>query len=555
MLVATALVIGIVGPAAAEPRGRRAPPLAPAGDDAIGRALTAGRITEARYALERAAAVFAPTPVGRGTEPRLATMYLRDLAARVRDLSGLQYLRARRLLARPTGPPGGDEPHYTAPPEDFRRHCTPRFCVHWVVSTEDAPDLGDADANGLPDWIDHVVAETTRVWEVAEATGYRPPKSDATSGDNGGDGRTDIYVMNLARPENKIYGYCTTDDPNMIDESSTYPYFDASAYCVLDDDYAEYPQPGLPSLRVTSAHELFHAIQFAYDAFEDVWLMEGTAVWFEDEVYDDINDSYQFLRASHLVAPRVPLDYGDVLHPTKGLLPYGSFLFWRFLSEYGEIAGSPTVIRRIWERADASPFGPHPAGEDDYSLRAVAKEVAYRGSPFRRAFNDFGVANLIPHRTYEEGAGYRAQVGRDVPLLRDVMIRPRAPRFRSWTELDHLTTGYVAFRPARRVPAGARLRISVAGPPRRAGTHAAAVIFRRGGGIHVRHIRLDRRGDGALGVPFARSSIKRVVLVLSNGSTRFDGATCYSAVTTFSCGGARPLDENRIFSFRSRLRT
>ena len=53
---------------------------------------------------------------------------------------------------------------------------------------------------------------------------------------------------------------------------SGYRYFDFSAYCVLDNDFSAaefgYPDPTLP-LRVTAAHEFFHAIQFAYDLYED----------------------------------------------------------------------------------------------------------------------------------------------------------------------------------------------------------------------------------------------------------------------------------------------
>jgi hypothetical protein len=47
---------------------------------------------------------------------------------------------------------------------------------------------------------------------------------------------------------------------------------------VLDDDYStsQFPDPPLVSLDVTAAHEFFHAVQFAYDYFEDSWLMEGT---------------------------------------------------------------------------------------------------------------------------------------------------------------------------------------------------------------------------------------------------------------------------------------
>ena len=56
------------------------------------------------------------------------------------------------------------------------------------------------------------------------------------------------------------------------------------------------------SLRVTAAHEFFHAIQFGYDYAEDGWLMEATATWVEERVADDVNDNRQYL-AYGQVAP------------------------------------------------------------------------------------------------------------------------------------------------------------------------------------------------------------------------------------------------------------
>ncbi len=61
-------------------------------------------------------------------------------------------------------------------------------------------------------------------------------------------------------------------------------------------------------LRATAAHEFFHAVQFAYDSSEDAWLTEGTAVWMEDRVADDVNANRRWLRSSPLVHPWVPVD-------------------------------------------------------------------------------------------------------------------------------------------------------------------------------------------------------------------------------------------------------
>jgi len=558
--VVSILIFAVVPAAATASQPRRdeargLPALAPSGGDGLTKALEREQLSRAEYALARAESLFRPranSTRASGTDPHLATLYLRDLAAHLRDLDGAERRRGERLLARPTD--GAADPHetgYGVAPEEVRRDCTEDFCIHWVETTEDAPDVSlDVDGNGIPDWIDTMRAELTTVWMHFRSSGFRDPKKDLSSANNGGDERLDVYVMNLF-PKG-MYGYCATDDPNMIAEGSTYPYFDASAYCVLENDYAEYAMPGLPSLQVTAAHELFHAVQYAYDAFEDVWFLEGTAVWMEDEIYDDINDHLQYLRASHMATPYVPLDKGDF---EEQPYPYGSFLFWRFLSEYPVLGGGPSIIREIWERADASPLGPHPAGFDDYSLLAVEKEVAGRGAPFGRVMSDFAVFNYVPEAFYEEGADYLARLGgRRPPLIKDELVTRWRPRKSGRAVLDHLTSAYASFRPGSGVKARrANLLVKVDGPHRIKGTRASILLLRTDGTFRMRAMPLDSEGKGKLWPTFGRGKIERIVLVLTNASTRFR-EPCYRGLTDFSCGGAIPLDEDKSFSFVVRLR-
>ena len=68
-------------------------------------------------------------------------------------------------------------------------------------------------------------------------------------------------------------------------------------------------------MRVTAAHEFFHAVQFGYDYFEDVWLMEASSAWVEDEIFDDIDDNRQYLAKSPLSSPAAPLDYSTRAGP------------------------------------------------------------------------------------------------------------------------------------------------------------------------------------------------------------------------------------------------
>ena len=85
-------------------------------------------------------------------------------------------------------------------------------------------------------------------------------------------------------------------------------------------------------------------MQFAYNLFQDSWLLESTAAWMEDRVYDEVNDNYQYLLSSALTGPGVPLDtttFDDQYDTFK----YGGWLFFRFVTERLD----DSVIKRIIE--------------------------------------------------------------------------------------------------------------------------------------------------------------------------------------------------------------
>ena len=80
---------------------------------------------------------------------------------------------------------------------------------------------------------------------------------------------------------------------------------------MLDNDYSrgEFPtNTPEENLQVTAAHEYFHAVQFGYDVAEDGWVMEATATWAEDELYDGVNDNVQYLRSGPMSLPHGSLD-------------------------------------------------------------------------------------------------------------------------------------------------------------------------------------------------------------------------------------------------------
>lgn len=514
------------------------PPLATSAHDGLNRALHRGQLSPATYALDRALALFHRGRVrarfGQVATPARgdATLILRDLVLRSAELSAEQRVVAMSILARPTD--GAADKYgdgYTVP--EAIPYCTTDACVHYVTSTDDAPDLTDANGNGIPDYVDQTAAVIENVWNTEVTTyGYRALKSDITSTNHGPDGRIDIYIAELG--DQGLFGYCTTDDPN-AGPGSTYQYWDVSAYCVVDNDFSplEFPPPGangLAALEVTLAHEFFHAVQFGYDFGEDSWFMEGTATWMEDEVYTDVNDNRQYLRDGQLRQPGVPLDRG------RPFSEYGDWIFWRFLEEYfGTTTGpDPTIVRRTWELADGSATGPN-----DYSLQAVSKAVAERGADFHMVFARFAAVNVVPAAFYNEGSFYPS-----APMSKSFTLTKASPSTRGfWSaKLAHLSSIYSSFTPGTGVKPAARLRVVLTVPRTRTGPEATLVQVMKSGAIKLWPFDLARSTRKT--IPFGRGSVSRVVLAMSNASTRF---ACWKN-TVFSCQGV-PRDDGRLFEF------
>ncbi len=439
---------------------------------------------------------------------------------------------AIELRLRPTDGGGDPEGHgYSAP---SRHVCGKHVCVHWVSSTADAPPLNDADDDGAPDQVERTLSAFESAWafEVGRL-GFRPPKPDASSQDHGPDGRLDVYLADVGL--NDLAGYVATDDPHASDGG--YAYRDYSAYVVVDDDFATWQlgsSGGQGGLRVTAAHELFHAVQYAYDSGEDRWLMEGTAAWMEDQFADDVNANREWLRASPLTQPWVPIDSSEGDHE------YGAWIFFRYLTESLARGGVDTsFVRRVWELAASSPGSP-----DLFSARAVAKALEQRDRTMGGALAGFGIWNLVPSAFYQEGAAYP-----HAPTVRRHRLTQQHP-IAGWAtvRLNHLTTGAVSFAPGRAAPARASLRLALDAPPTRTGSAARVMVITRAGYLRVIPVWLDAHGDADLSVPFGRRQVRRVVLVYANASTSY---RCWTG-GAYSCNGASRADR-MAFSYLAAL--
>ncbi len=503
----------------AQPVQRELPDLVPPPDDALADELAEGRLTEAEYALERALAIYQPERArrlyGRVARPsaREGTLILRDLAARLPELSPTRRAAAERILARPTD--RRDAIHgYRA---RAKRVCGAKMCFWWVTRTADRPRLVDRNRNRVPDWVDRTRAVFAQVWRrEVDQFGYRRPKSDRTSRNRGPNGKLDVFIADIGAKG--LYGYCTSDDPARNRARNV------SAYCVVDDDFARRQFPGtatgVRALRVTAAHEFFHAVQYAYDWLEDRWFMEGTAAWIEDEVYNGINDNRQYLKTSPL-SPRhfwYPLDYHNP-DPTASDAgyKYGVWIFWRYLSErYGR-----DIVRSVWRRADG-----RAGARNEYSLRAVVGALAARGIDFADVMSDFGVGNVFPALTYREGAFYPSPgFTRTLNVTAAGVARTRVPMF-------HLSSDYYAFAPSG-LDLAATLTISLELPPPATSPRASVLVEAADGTLGRVPAVFDPASQTWQIVVTDFGTARRVILVLTNASTRY---RCWQR-TTLSCRG------------------
>ncbi|MGZ5404150.1 MAG: MXAN_6640 family putative metalloprotease [Nocardioides sp.] len=437
-----------------------------------------------------------------------ATLAMRDLFVALPLLRGDDRAQAEGILARPTdggGDPAGDG--YTV---GSKKKCTKQVCVHWVPSTADAPPSKR--------WVNRSLRTMKAVWrkEVGKL-GYRRPVKDGRFGGKGG--KFDVYLKDVG--SRGLYGYCAPEY-----RKRGYQRL-ASGYCVLDNDFARSQFNAKPanSLKVTAAHEFFHAVQFGYDYREDPWLMEATATWMEERFADGVNDNRQYLPDGQLVTTFRALDTFD----QGSSVQYGNWVFFEFLSKRFGIG----IVKRIWKQSG------HLRGDGKtYSTDAI-KRVLPRKAPFKKVYAQFAAANTTPGRSYSEGKAWPSPtwVGRGRLGKGNVA--------RGIVGIEHMATNAFALTPKKNLRRKSfKLLVKVDGPRKRTSPMVAVVSLKKSGQVKRQLLRLNRRGKGALKVPFNRRQTKRVYVVAVNASTRFD---CGAGDFTHSCQG-RPKDDGAPFA-------
>lgn len=437
-----------------------------------------------------------------------ATVALRDLWLRADELDGAERRTAFALLARPTDGTADRHGFGYDNPATAQKLCSPRVCVWYVPSGGDAPD-------NLA-WVQRTLDVVESSWTRINGMGYRSPVSD---GGLGGTPQFDVYLKDLGA--DSLYGYCAGERRAARRT--------ASGYCVVDNDFAEFPGTPDGNLRVTAAHEFFHAVQYAYDYAEDPWMMESTATWIEERLATDVNDNRYYLPYSQLYRPLLPLDIFQQGSGTQ----YGNWIFWEYLSSrYG--AG---IVLKAWKTA-----GTLDSDGKAYSFEALRRILRKKGT-FPRIYAKFASDNLVPSRAYPEGAAYPA---------------PRPKRTRTLTKgsrsaafgarLNHMTSASYRLVPAPGLKGRrSKLRLVVNGPVRKTSPYARVIVHLKNGRLVRKNVKLNRSGDGQAFVTFNSRKVAAVSVTLVNASTRM---RCNQR-TPLACAGL-PIDDSLRFKLNVR---
>jgi len=163
------------------------------------------------------------------------------------------------------------------------------FRIHYDTSGTQAvyqPTVDVNPQNGVPDYVDRTAEIFDRVWGIeigVDSLGYDAPAPDSIVG--GGLNLYDIYMHH----ESGAYGvtYNETFNQSYLGRGGW------TSYIHVDPNYDGFGYPDRTDpMKVTAAHEFFHAIQFVYNANAGSWFLEISSTWMEDMVYNSINDYY-----------------------------------------------------------------------------------------------------------------------------------------------------------------------------------------------------------------------------------------------------------------------
>lgn len=303
------------------------------------------------------------------------------------------------------------------------------FKIHYSLVGKDAVLKNDMDVDGIPGYIKEIgLAFDNTKAVTCDSRGFRKPIVDR------GKRSLDVYVFDLKGK----YGITF---PQTYYSGKYNNLRTASSFICIDNSYSNskgFKKEREDCMKVTAAHEFFHAVQNAYNVDADSWWKEASATWNEDEVFDSVNDYIQYLG-------------GIFSSPGKSLeqSSYSGVIFAKFLSEN---FGGYTMLRRIWDYQATT--SRNSVNAIDFTLRDK-----YKDEDIGTVYNKFTACNFNPSQYYKEGYLWT------IPLEMKGNYS-EYPILKQSRNLNHLAANYELFRPSLKNPSG-RLKITIEMPDKK----------------------------------------------------------------------------------------
>ncbi len=289
------------------------------------------------------------------------------------------------------------------------------FKIWYNTQGQDAVNSADQNVNEVPDYIDSCAQIMEYVWlEEIDHLKFKAPPSDSVfapsaESDNS---RYDLYIKNLeneSNPQLSYYGLTwrinAGPGPNRycsyIELDNDYAGALADTASIGFTNYAVYP---LEALRVTAAHEFFHAIQFGINGskLDTDPIYENTATCMEEIVFDRINDYYQYINGGFGFFNSQEVSLNTVNQDFE----YGSSMWPIYLSER---FGSDIIVE-LWNQIDSQGL------QWSSSYFSYESVLAVQKTDWHEQYGEFVVWNYFigevyadPDQFYAEGDQYYGQ--------------------------------------------------------------------------------------------------------------------------------------------------
>ncbi len=240
--------------------------------------------------------------------------------------------------------------------------------VHYSTSGPNVTQLTDADANGVPDYVELAGLAGAEALTVYTAAGFRPPVRESELGPSlGGSDAFDLYLLDFGGVADGNTSYDRCSGGRCV------------AYLITENDFAESRYPSdLVALETVVPHELFHAVQAAYTEQLESWTSEGTATWAERLFRPDSQD-FRDLAGLYLEEPTRAIDEVPV-GPISGFA-YGTSLWFDFLTTRHD----PSLVVDLLERRSTATGG---------DLEVVLDVLDERGDDVTDMWTTFAQWNL-----------------------------------------------------------------------------------------------------------------------------------------------------------------